>query len=116
MEHARTWVVVGVVTEGEPIDVGGITPWDFDWTRTSDEAVMLPHPQHSAELHRLWIYRIAVGDRCVVFAAGELSANVWGFYAQRVRGCPSEPPPVPVQLADDAGRDDGADVLAGLPH
>jgi hypothetical protein len=74
------WIPAGVVTEGTPITIGGLNPWDFEWRQVQDEAVELPHPSYSNQRHRLWVYEVINGDHRVRFAAGELSANVWGFY------------------------------------
>jgi hypothetical protein len=74
------WSAVGVVVEGNPITVGGLNPWDFEWRQVQHDAVELPHPAYPNQRHRMWVYEITDGARQVRFAAGELSANVWGFY------------------------------------
>jgi hypothetical protein len=74
------WVEVGVVIEGRPVSIGGINPWDFNWQNVEHEPVELPHPAHPSQLHRMWVYQIRSGDKALTFAAGELSANMWGFY------------------------------------
>jgi hypothetical protein len=76
----HTWKPVGVVIEGKPIDIAGLNPWDFEWHQVRDESVELPHPAFPNQLHPMWIYEIRSADRTAMFAAGELSANVWGFY------------------------------------
>jgi hypothetical protein len=45
-----------------------------------DEPVELPHPAYPNQRHRMSVYEIESGGRRIRFAAGELSANVWGFY------------------------------------
>jgi hypothetical protein len=75
------WKAIGVVVEGQPIDVGGLDPWSHTWVPTTQAPVYLPHPSHPAERHTMHIYEIRSGKKTVTFAAGELSANVWGFYA-----------------------------------
>jgi hypothetical protein len=74
------WGVVGVVFEQVPIDLSGLNPWEHDWHQIDAEPIELPHPQHSEQLHRMWLYEIEGSGKRVLFAAGELSANVWGFY------------------------------------
>ena len=74
------WGVVGVVVEGSPIDVGGLNPWEHRWHELDVEPIELPHPQYASQMHRMWLYEIEVNGKRVLFAAGELSANVWGFY------------------------------------
>lgn len=74
------WKPVGVVSEGEPIQIGGLEIWKYRWARNSDDPVELPHPVHPHQRHRMFVYEVCDGGKKVVFAAGELSANVWGFY------------------------------------
>jgi hypothetical protein len=73
------WREVGVVSEGESIVIGGIDPWKHRW-ESSKLTVELSHPAHKDQRHRMNVYRIVVGDSAITFAAGELSASVWGFY------------------------------------
>ncbi|MBA3314402.1 MAG: hypothetical protein M3552_08925 [Planctomycetota bacterium] len=73
------WIVCGVVIEGDRIDVRGVNPWDFKWA-SQHRTVELPHPSYPHQRHRLNVYEIDANGNQVVFAAGELSANVWGFY------------------------------------
>ncbi len=74
------WKAVGVVAEGQSIQVGGLNVWDYRWARKSDDPVELPHPAHPHQQHRMFIYEVSAGGKNVTFAAGELSTNVWGFY------------------------------------
>jgi len=74
------WKAVGVVAEGQSIQVGDLNVWDHRWARKSDDPVELPHPAHPHQRHRMFIYEVSAGGKKVTFAAGELSANVWGFY------------------------------------
>lgn len=74
------WKPVGVVVEGEPILIDGLNPWQFAWREVQKEPVELPHPAYPGQRHKMWIYEIEAGGGRVRFAAGELSANVWGFY------------------------------------
>jgi len=79
MVHAEEWGVAGIVAEGEPINLDGINPWGLEWRRVQDDPVMLRHPQY-LQWHRFWVYQLTSAGKVVTFAAGELSANVWGFY------------------------------------
>ena len=78
-EHS-SWAPGRVGFEGQRVVVGGINPWDFEWILLDEPIVKLPHPSYSHELHKFWLYRVEAEGREVVLAAGELSANVWGFY------------------------------------
>lgn len=74
------WKSCGIVAEGYEIDVVGVNSWDFRWDTVTQPPIELPHPAYPSQRHRMWIYSIECGDKKIVFAAGELSANVWGFY------------------------------------
>ena len=76
----REWKTVGVVIEGERISFAGIDPWNYEWRPLEEPEVELSHPTYPHQKHKMSIYEIETGGRSVVFAAGELSANVWGFY------------------------------------
>ena len=76
------WKVAGVVHEGERIGLGGINPWNHKWEVTDQEPFKLPHPSYSHQMHTMKIYKIETGGRTILFATGELSANVWGFLFQ----------------------------------
>ncbi len=77
-----SWKPVGVVAEGQPIRVGGLNPWNFEWHRMPADPVDLPHPSYPDQTHRMLLYEITSEGKSVTFAAGELSMNVWGFYVQ----------------------------------
>jgi len=73
------WTHLGVVEERAPINVGGVNPWNHEWE--SLEAIAeLPHPSYPNQRHQISVWRIMVDRRMILFAAGELSAGVWGFY------------------------------------
>jgi hypothetical protein len=87
------WTSCGVVIEGQPIDVGGINPWNSRWQSLKQPAVELPHPGYPSQRHKMWIYQIENAGKKIVFAAGELSANVWGFYVRANKSdSPSDQP------------------------
>jgi hypothetical protein len=74
------WMPIGVVAEGQPIDVKGLNPWQCEWKQTADPIVELPHPNYPAQQHTMNVYEITDGNSTVRFAAAELSPNVYGFY------------------------------------
>jgi hypothetical protein len=83
MQVMTKWAVIGVTLEGDPININGLNPWEFEWRSVDAAPVELPHPSYPSQLHRMWIYEINGKEKRVRFAAGELSANVWGFYVPR---------------------------------
>jgi hypothetical protein len=74
------WRSVGIVVEGQPINVGGVNLWKLEWQRVGQESVELPHPSYPNQLHRMSIYQVQSGGKAITFAAGELSPNVYGFF------------------------------------
>lgn len=76
------WRSVGVATEGQPILLRGLNVWDHDWKRVQGPPLQLPHPSYPSRLYSMSVYKITNRGECVRFAAGELSANVWGFYVR----------------------------------
>jgi hypothetical protein len=74
------WKTVGVVYEGDPIWIGGFNVWNHKWNLLKGPALELPHPSYPSQRHSMSVYEITAGGERVRFAAGELSANVWGFY------------------------------------
>jgi hypothetical protein len=76
------WQVVGVVFEGEPIDVKGVNPWGLPWHLIDETPVMLPHRSYPHQLERFFIWEVDSETGKISFAATELSANVWGFYVR----------------------------------
>lgn len=75
-----TWKPIGVVTEGNRINIAGTNPWNHDWVRSKDGQVQLPHPKYLNQMHSFSVFSIETGGWSIVFAAGELSASVWAFY------------------------------------
>jgi hypothetical protein len=74
------WIPVGVVPEVLPLLIAGLNVWDHKWVKLRDPVLQLPHPSYPSQRHRMWTYEITHGGKIVRFAAGELSAGVWGFY------------------------------------
>lgn len=73
------WRVVGAVPEFDPIDVGGINPWDHyaDWSRVGQVSVQ--DPLYAWQQDRLSVWEIPTEDGPRRFAAGEVSNGVWLF-------------------------------------
>jgi hypothetical protein len=79
---AGGWKVVGAVGEGQSILLGGfvfgVNPWRYQWQSLS-ASVAMPHPAYPNQMHSYHIYQIKTWRRRIIFAAGELSAGVFGF-------------------------------------
>jgi hypothetical protein len=77
------WTPVGVVAEGQRIDVGGLNLWSCEWLRTDEPEVLLPHPQYQQQEHRFSVYDVRLDGKVVRFAAAEVSPNVYAFYVRQ---------------------------------
>jgi hypothetical protein len=76
------WQFVGIVSEGEHIQVHGVDPWTaMPWTQTPGH-ITVAHPSYANERHTILTYLVDTPDGPVSFAAGEFSNGVWGFYAR----------------------------------
>lgn len=75
------WREVHVGTEGDDVQIAGIKVWQYDWRRTDEDAVQLPHPSYPQQRHNFNVYEAGPHSSQIRFAAAELSNGVWGFYA-----------------------------------
>jgi hypothetical protein len=73
------WIAVGIVFDGDAIDIEGADPWQWSWASTG-EIAQVRHPAYPTQVHDVAVYTMQVEGRIVRFAAGELSNTVWGFY------------------------------------
>jgi hypothetical protein len=73
------WRLVSIGFDYDPSDVGGVNPWDVKWTAT-DGRIIVAHPDYPSERHTMFTYEVAGAIPPIVFAAGEFSNGVWGFY------------------------------------
>lgn len=79
------WRFLSIGIDGFDVDVGGLNPWRKNWISTG-RRVVVAHPQYPSQRHRFTVYEFEGADPPVVFAAGEYSNGVWGFFVP-------EPPP-----------------------
>jgi len=75
----QDWRFISIGPEGHATAVGGINPWDVEWIPTHNR-IIVAHPEYPSERHTLFTYQVAGSDPPVVFAAGEFSNGVWGFF------------------------------------
>lgn len=73
------WRLACVATEADRVEVRGVNLWDRQWMSAGGE-VLVAHPQHPTQRHTMTVYELSGADGPVVFAAGELSNGVWGFF------------------------------------
>lgn len=73
------WRFVSIGFEGQVTNVDGIDPWQVDWEQAG-QSITVAHPQYPEQRHRMSVYTAAGTEPTVVFAAGEFSNGVWGFF------------------------------------
>jgi hypothetical protein len=76
----REWKQLGVVEEGDALEVSGSNIWSGKWVALNAPPVRLPHPTYIEQTHNFRLYRFENGVTNFDFAAAELSPNIWGFY------------------------------------
>ena len=59
--------------------IAGVNIWNENW-RPTGERLELPHPDYPSQRHAIHVYEVGDPQQPVIFAAGELSNGVWGFY------------------------------------
>lgn len=79
MEVDRGWRFISIGFEGQQTDVGGINPWEVEWTATGGR-IMVTHPQYPSQRHVMFTYEVKGSVPPIRFAAGEFSNGVWGFF------------------------------------
>lgn len=73
------WRLVSIDFEQRGAEVAGINLWDRAWTPTGQK-ITVAHPSYPEQRHHMWIYEAADTNPLIVFAAGEFSNGVWGFF------------------------------------
>jgi hypothetical protein len=78
------WQHLGHCIEGQPFEISGIDVWSQKWRRVEGAIAEVKDPLY-AQSYRFSVYEIGDGATLVRFAAGEYSANVYGFYVPHRR-------------------------------
>lgn len=82
------WLALHVGVENDTLAIGGVGVWMQPWRPVGVPPLTLPHPAYAHQSHRFDLFEIGEGTGRRLFAAGELSSGVWGFYEPAI-------PPVP---------------------
>lgn len=76
-----SWKHIGTCVDGQRFSIAGLNVWDYEWLRRAGESADITDPQYG-QPRTFPVYNITDGERCITFAAGELSNCVWGFYTR----------------------------------
>jgi hypothetical protein len=79
VQETPGWRFLTACPEGRSCEIDGIDVWKHKWQALPGERAIVKDP-HYGQIFRFSIYRIPLDDRSVVFAAGEFSNSMWGFY------------------------------------
>jgi hypothetical protein len=79
-QEKRKWRCIGSVSEAEPFKIDGVDVWKHDWKAIPGVVADVKDPTYGRSFV-FSVYEIQLAGRTVRFAAGEFSANWWGFYA-----------------------------------
>lgn len=79
--HQETpgWVFFGARCDGESCVIDGVDVWKGKWVDRPGEQAIVRDPHHG-RLFRFRVTEVAASGRRALFAAGEFSNGVWGFY------------------------------------
>ncbi|MEO0795469.1 MAG: hypothetical protein AAFX93_09915 [Verrucomicrobiota bacterium] len=81
MSESKDWLLLGSCGDGDKFTVGGSNVWGREWISRNEVAVV-KDPLYGKEL-RFRVYEIRCDGRSIVFAAGEFSNCIWGFFAKK---------------------------------
>ena len=73
------WSFVSSSVEGGGLEISGVRVWEHKWVCRTGERAEVKDP-HYGQIYSFRIYKIVANERQVIFAAGEFSASVYGFY------------------------------------
>ena len=73
------WKFFRACCEGEDCEIAGVPVWAHKWRQISGEQVIVKDPHHG-QVFRFDVYEISAGSQRAVFAAGEFSNGIFGFY------------------------------------
>ncbi|GAA2241296.1 hypothetical protein GCM10010413_49540 [Promicromonospora sukumoe] len=80
METSQGWEFITAVFDGGPLLIDGVDVWGVGWEALPAGSVVVDDPVHPGTQRRAHAYRLAGVEPVVLFAAGEFSNGVWGFY------------------------------------
>jgi hypothetical protein len=75
------WQFIHIGVEGDHVSIQGLNPWSTPNWRWVEAEIVVAHPSYPHQRHKMNVYE-AESDNgsSVVFAAGEFSNGVWGFF------------------------------------
>jgi hypothetical protein len=85
------WRFLSIGLEGDVVDLGGVNVWDQEWAPMAT-SITVAHPENPSQRHAMDVFQVPGSSPPIVFAAGEFSNGVWGFYIPAVDNSVPEVP------------------------
>jgi len=73
------WKFIGACSDGERFEIEKTNVWDHKWIRREGQKAEVKDPLYNQDFH-FEVFQISIFNRHIVFAAGEFSNCIWGFY------------------------------------
>jgi hypothetical protein len=77
------WEFVGACVDGQTLTIDGVDVWSHHWVPRGEQTASVTDPAYGQRF-TFHVYEIQMGKKRVVFAAGEFSNCMWGFYIPKV--------------------------------
>lgn len=90
-QTAPAWLYVGAVGSSEPFAINGLDVWQHRWQRVEEVPRAAVRDPHYGQPYEMDVYRITEGLQTAVFAAGEFSNGIFGFYVPAATGTGDQP-------------------------
>lgn len=90
MGQTTTWKYIGYCFDGARFEIAGLNVWQHEWVATSIPHAHVRDPFYGSPFE-FPVYAIEAGAKRVLFAAGEFSNCVWGFYVPEQTESPTNP-------------------------
>jgi hypothetical protein len=94
-QAAPAWTFAGAVGSSEPFAINGIDVWQHKWQSVEGAPRAAVRDPHYGQSYEMDVYRITDGSHSVVFAAGEFSNGIFGFYVSAGVTTGTRPPALP---------------------
>ena len=91
------WTFAGAVGSSEPFAIDGLDVWQHPWQSVAGAPPAAVRDPHYNQPYQMPVYRIGDGTRSVVFASGEFSNGIFGFYVPAApTSSAARPPAMPI--------------------
>ncbi len=79
IEQPHNWIFYGHCFDGVTFLIDGVNVWAHTWNDMPGQLAEIKDPLYQQSFS-FNVYTINAGPQKIIFAAGEFSNTVWGFY------------------------------------